>query len=192
MPGEHDLGSTVVSCADVSSHLGVLNAGETEIADLEIAILVYENVAWLEITVDDACRVDVLETTENLVQEVLDKLLLERSARQETVQIGTEKFGNEVNVFERRDEDIAEADDVLVTDVLEQFELTVGTLGENGSGEGLHDLLDSYRVLVSWSFAEQTRPKAPMPTGCKSTYRVVTSKTVPKMESLTKSAILEI
>lgn len=33
-------------------------------------------------------------------------------------------------------------------------------------------------VLVSWSFAEQTSPNAPIPTGCRSTYLVVTSKTV--------------
>jgi len=44
-------------------------------------------------------------------------------------------------------------------------------------------------VVVNWSFAEQTRPNAPIPTGCRSTYRVVTSKTVPKMDNLTKSMV---
>lgn len=55
LPGEHDLGSTVVSCADVSSHLRVLDTGEAEIADLQIAVLVDKNVAWLQVTVDDTC-----------------------------------------------------------------------------------------------------------------------------------------
>lgn len=36
---------------------------------------------------------------------------------------------------------------VLVTDVLEQFELAVSTLGEDGGGEGLHDLLDGHRSV---------------------------------------------
>lgn len=45
---------------------------------------------------DHAGRVDVLETTENLVQEVLDELLLQRPGRQESVQVGTEQLGDEV------------------------------------------------------------------------------------------------
>ena len=33
LPREHDLGRSVVSCRHISGHLGVLNTGETEIAD---------------------------------------------------------------------------------------------------------------------------------------------------------------
>lgn len=40
LPGEHDLGGAVVSGRDVAGHLGVLDAGEAEVADLEIAVLV--------------------------------------------------------------------------------------------------------------------------------------------------------
>lgn len=98
LPGEHDFGSTVVSCADVSSHLRVLDTSETEIANLEIAILVDENVAWFQVTVDDTCRVDVLETTEDLIQEVLDELLFERSAGEKTVKIGTKELSDKVAV----------------------------------------------------------------------------------------------
>ena len=39
-----------------------LGYGKTEVADLEIAVLVDENVAGLEIAVDDACRVDIFQT----------------------------------------------------------------------------------------------------------------------------------
>lgn len=35
--------------------------------------------------------------------------------------------------------------DVFVTNVFEQLELSVGTLGENGSGKRFHDLLDGNR-----------------------------------------------
>lgn len=63
LPCEHNLRSSVVSCGHISGHLGVLNTCETEIADLEIAVLVDEDVAGLQIAMDDACRMDILETT---------------------------------------------------------------------------------------------------------------------------------
>ena len=67
-------------------------------------------------------------THENLVQEVLDELLLERSRGEQTVKVGAEEFGDEVawvvsvgvgkragggqslHVFQRRDEDVAQTD----------------------------------------------------------------------------------
>ena len=45
LPGEHDLGGAVVARGDVAGHLGILDAGETKVADLEVAVLVDENVA---------------------------------------------------------------------------------------------------------------------------------------------------
>lgn len=67
-------------------------------------------------------------------------------------------------ILERRDEDVAEADDlqigylrsseslsatdkpyVLVLDVLQQLQLAVGALSKDWSAEGLHDLLDCDR-----------------------------------------------
>lgn len=45
-----------------------------------------------------ARRVDVLETAEDLVQKVLDKLLFERARGEEAVQIGAEKLGDKVAV----------------------------------------------------------------------------------------------
>jgi len=62
LPREHDLGCSVVSRGNVSGHLGVLYTGETEVADLEIAVFVYEDVAGLQITVDNTSRVDVFQT----------------------------------------------------------------------------------------------------------------------------------
>jgi hypothetical protein len=40
-----------------------LYTGETEVADLEIAVLVDEDVARLQVTMDDTSRVDVFQTT---------------------------------------------------------------------------------------------------------------------------------
>jgi hypothetical protein len=39
-------------------------------------------------------RLRLFETHQNLVKEVLDELLLKRAGGKETVQIGTEKFGD--------------------------------------------------------------------------------------------------
>lgn len=79
-----------------------------------------------------------------------------------------------------------------MAEVLEEFQLSVGSLGKNGCAEGLHDLLHGdilVRELVSSGAARvrksalagmragnnqiptyQTRPKAPMPTGWRSEY----------------------
>lgn len=98
LPGEHDFGGTVISCADVTGHLGVLDTGKTKVADLQIAVLVDENVAWLQVTVDDTGRVNVLETSEDLVQEVLNELLLEWTAGEQSVEISAEELGDKVTV----------------------------------------------------------------------------------------------
>lgn len=47
---------------------------------------------------DDAGRVDVLEASEDLVEEVLDELLLERAAGEESVEIGAEELSDKVAV----------------------------------------------------------------------------------------------
>ena len=61
LPCKHNLGGSVVSRRDIASHLGVLNTGQTEVADLQIAVLVDQDVAGLEIAMDNACGVDILE-----------------------------------------------------------------------------------------------------------------------------------
>jgi hypothetical protein len=80
---------------------------------------------------------------------------------------------------------------ILVAEVLEQLQLSVGSLSEDRCAEGLHDLLDGdilVRELVAGRATSiqqsaparhpgsrhratyQTRPKAPMPTGWRSEY----------------------
>lgn len=55
----------------------------------------------------DTGRVDVLETTEDLVQKVLDELLLERPAREQSVQIGTQELGDKVAAWEGESQSLA-------------------------------------------------------------------------------------
>ena len=100
--GEHDLGGTVVWHRNVSSHQGVLDPGQTEITNLEVAILVEQDVARVEVPLNDTRRVDVLQSFlrnvsggeeqpvigtassahQYLVEDVLDELFLEGTRSQ--------------------------------------------------------------------------------------------------------------
>lgn len=124
LPGKHDLGGAVVARRDVAGHLGVLDTGETKVTDLEVTVLVDEDVAGLEIAVNDTSRVNVFETAleregglvkkekrgdwtngethENLVQKVLDKLALEGTGSKQTVQVGAEQLGHKVAAVGKR------------------------------------------------------------------------------------------
>lgn len=46
LPSQHDLGCTIISGGYVTCHLRILDTSKTEIANLEIAVLVDEDVAW--------------------------------------------------------------------------------------------------------------------------------------------------
>lgn len=59
LPCEHDLGGSVVSCRDVTGHLRVLDSCETEIANLQITVLVDQDIARLQVSVNDAGGVNV-------------------------------------------------------------------------------------------------------------------------------------
>jgi len=79
LPSEHDFGGSVVSRRDITGHLGILNTGKTKVANLQVAVLVDQDVAGLQVTVDNTSRVNVFQTTKDLVEEVLNELLLKRS-----------------------------------------------------------------------------------------------------------------
>ena len=63
LPCKHDLWRSVVPSRYVAGHLGVLNTGETKVADLEVAVLVDEDVGGFEVAVHNTCRVDIFEAT---------------------------------------------------------------------------------------------------------------------------------
>jgi len=145
LPREHDLRCSVISRRDIAGHLRVLDTGKAKVANLQIAVLVDENVGGFEVTVDNASGVDVFQTTQDLVEEVLDELLLKRARGEEAVQVGAQELGDNIHVLERGNEDIAETDDVLMAQVLEQLQLTVCALGQDRRAEWLHNLLDCNR-----------------------------------------------
>lgn len=59
LPRKHDLRCSVVPSRHVTGHLGVLDTGQAEVANLEIAVLVDQNVTRFEVSVNDACRVNI-------------------------------------------------------------------------------------------------------------------------------------
>lgn len=115
LPCQHDLGRPVVPRRDIPGHLGVLDPRQAKITDLEIAILVYQDVAGLQVSVDHPRRVHVFEPPEDLVQEVLHELFLQRSSLQQPVQVCALQLCDEVNVFQGRKEDVLQANQVLVS-----------------------------------------------------------------------------
>jgi len=84
----------------------------------------------------------MIETCQDLIKEILNKLFFQWAAGQQTVEICPQQFGDEINIFKGRNKNIRESDDILVLDVLEELEFSIGALGENRSREWLHDLLD--------------------------------------------------
>ena len=116
LPREHNLRSSVVSRRYVARHLRILYTRKAKVANLQITILIHEDVARLEIAVDNASRMYVFQTPlysvrlsrhnvtycgtyENLVEKILDELLLERSRGQETVEVGAKELGHKVSDY---------------------------------------------------------------------------------------------
>lgn len=60
------------------------------------ALTLQLSLATHEISMYDTGRVHVFESTENLIQKVLNELLLQGPRSEQTVQVGSQKFGDEV------------------------------------------------------------------------------------------------
>lgn len=71
LPGEHDFWSSVVSRRNITSHLRVLNTGKTKVANLQIAVLVDQDVAGLQITVDNTGGMDVFQSSLEILSVVI-------------------------------------------------------------------------------------------------------------------------
>lgn len=82
-----------------------------EVADLEVAILVDEDVAWFKVPVDDIGTVDVEQASEDLVDEILDMVISEILDSvgkaspyllrvDHTMQVGFHEVGDDVDFIE--------------------------------------------------------------------------------------------
>jgi len=145
-------------------------ASEAEIANLEVAIGIEEQVGWLEISVENVCGVHSLEGAEGLVDEVLAVVIRQILCANNTVHIGLHKLLCDVRKVTRAiyipmwgnpkkntylDEidfgegliaagflNVEDRYNVLMVEVSQQLHLTQGSKAEHGVIEG-RDLLDS-------------------------------------------------
>lgn len=79
LEAQHDLRRTVPSSCDVFGHVACIllridreTTSQAKVTNLELAVGIDQQVTGFEITVQDIGRVDVLETTEDLVDEGLE------------------------------------------------------------------------------------------------------------------------
>ena len=173
---KHDLRSSVPSRCNIFSHVACVffrvdteTSGQTEIANLKLAVGVNEQVTRLKITMQDVGAVDVLQATENLVDEGLEVGVGQRLARtndggkialHELFRLDVSMISFVlgctlilsltlvqvclIEVVRSRNVHVVQAGDVSVAaEVLQQLDLAQGTLGQNLLGEDICDLLES-------------------------------------------------
>ncbi|KAM0859882.1 hypothetical protein ACQ4PT_046899 [Festuca glaucescens] len=150
---EQQLGGPVPPRDDVLRHHVALRRGarQAEVADLEVAVGVEEQVAGLEVPVDHVRRVDVLEPAQQLVQEVLTVLLGEFLVRaDDVVEVRVHELQRDVHVVEglrdRRRDHVPEGDDVFVVEVPEQLDLPERALRIHVVVERVRDLLYGHHL----------------------------------------------
>lgn len=155
LEAQHNFWCTVPPRSHVFRHVSSVLLGvngettrETEIANLELAVGVDEEVTGLQVAVKDIGGVDVLETAEDLVDERLEVCVGQRLARSDDggkialhelfVKVGL------VEVVGAGDIHVVEACDVAMTaEVLQQLDLAQSALGEDLFAEDICNLLDS-------------------------------------------------
>ena len=76
LEAQHDFGRTIPSSRNILGHVASVllrihgeASSKAKVANLELAVCVDEQVAWLEISMQNIGRVDILQTTEDLIDE---------------------------------------------------------------------------------------------------------------------------
>lgn len=191
-PGHHVLG-------EGGSGL-LVTSGQTEVTNLEIAVFVEEQVAWLQISVNDVGAVDIEAASEQLVHEVLAVVVSQILSRvNHSVHICLHQVCHDVDILETgwswRLLDVYESDDVLMVKefyrcLLERsglnllkslISLTI-RLASIRSSNAFGTFLMATLALMLWSKAEHTTPYAPCPICLMYSYLSWTMKVVPKLD----------
>ena len=63
LPCKHNLRRAIVSGGDISRHLRILNPSQAKVTDLQVAVFIDQDIAGLQIAVDDTCGMNVFETS---------------------------------------------------------------------------------------------------------------------------------
>lgn len=166
---EHDLGGTVPARGNVLREKVVLlrggvrgsrislETGKAKVADLEVAFLVDQEVGRLEVAVDDAAAVQVLDALEQLVEQVGHVVVAQVVGADDGVQVGVHVLLDEVDLAEALETggllDVEDLDDVRVVEALEELDLAQGPQAEEVPLKGL-DLLDGHELLAVVAVAD--------------------------------------
>ena len=98
--------------------LRVRHPRQPEVADFEIAGCVQQEVAGLQIPVEDVGRVDVLESPENLIEEVADVVIAQPLRLEQLVEISLHETLDDVHVLHcvhgAGPEDVADVNNVFM------------------------------------------------------------------------------
>ena len=98
--------------------LGICDPGESEVTDLEITSRVEKEVAGLEVPVEDVGRVDVLQATQYLVEEVADVVIAQSLGLQELVKVRLHQTLNYIDIFHcvlaGGSQDVSDVNDVFM------------------------------------------------------------------------------
>mmetsp|Transcript_42244 Transcript_42244/g.90136 ORF Transcript_42244/g.90136 Transcript_42244/m.90136 type:complete len:270 (+) Transcript_42244:701-1510(+) len=173
---DEQLGRAVPARDDVLGERLVLGLGvwedgasKAEVADLQVAVLVHEEVARLEVAMQHVRRVDGVDTTQDLVEEVLEVLVGERLLRvDDVVQVGVHQLRDEVHVLPavlatRRWQDVHQAKHVVVLEVAQDLNLAEEPFAVDGVLEGLGYLLDRHWLGSLDVAAGRDQPVCPLP-----------------------------
>jgi len=75
---KHNFWSSIVSCDDVLcqvfSFLFAQASAETKVTNFEVAVLIQQDVAWLQVSVNHVCWMQKLKCSQDLIDKVLDVL----------------------------------------------------------------------------------------------------------------------
>ena len=123
----------------------VRHPGQTKVTDLEVAGRVEQEVAGLQVPVEDVGGVDVLQSPQYLIEEIADMIIAQSLGLQQFVQICLHQTLHDVDVSEglhvERPEDVPDIDDVLVLEPVEDLDFPQSSLAVSLVLEGA-DLLD--------------------------------------------------
>ena len=112
--------------------LRVRHPRQPEVANFEIACCVHQQVAGLQVPMEDVGRVDVFEAPENLIEEVANVVITESLSLEQLVQVSLHQALDNVDITETVDvdwtEDVADVDDILVLEPVEDLDLPESSL----------------------------------------------------------------
>lgn len=54
LPCQHDFRRAIIPSRDIAGHLGVLFSGQAKVTNFQVAVIINQNVSWLEVTVNDS------------------------------------------------------------------------------------------------------------------------------------------